>query len=88
MNEMLEADLRETYAERDASYDPSEALGRIRARAGGMPIDRRRGLRPIWGSGPDRLAGASLRRSGHGSEPVLRSQGSSLSLRLWAYSRW
>jgi hypothetical protein len=48
MNEMLDADLRETYAERDAGYDPSEALGRIRARAADMPIDRRRGLQPIW----------------------------------------
>ncbi len=47
MNDMLETDLREIYAERDASYDPSAALDRIHARAGRMPIGRRRGRRAL-----------------------------------------
>lgn len=45
MNQTLEEQLRETYAERDAGYDPSQALGRLLATSYDPEVSRRR---PSW----------------------------------------
>ena len=42
MTETIERELRETYAERDAAFDATEALGRINAVAGTIRVGRTR----------------------------------------------